>query len=65
MPFLKNFTYHIAAVCSACGDTLLARIRHDNDDGNGAARLQAKLQEVFQRHLEEKHHVKNELNRSA
>jgi hypothetical protein len=65
MLFLKNFTYHIAAVCSACGDTLLTRLRHDKDDGKGAARLQAMLQEVFQRHLAEKHPVKNEFNRTA
>jgi hypothetical protein len=65
MPFLKNLTYHAAAVCSACGDTLLTRLRHDNDDGKGAARLQAKLQEVFQRHLAEKHRMKDELDRTA
>jgi len=65
MPFLKDFSYQIAAVCSTCGDTLLARLRHDNDDGKGAVRLQARLQEVFQRHLAEKHQVKNELNRTA
>jgi hypothetical protein len=65
MPYLKDFDYYVAAVCSACGDTLLARLRADKDDANGATRLRASLEEVFQRHLAAKHKMKDELDRTA
>ena len=63
MPSLKDFDYYVAAVCSTCGDTLLARLRIDKDDG--ATRLRATLEQVFQRHLAEKHPSKKELDRTA
>jgi hypothetical protein len=65
MPDLKDCDYHIAAVCSACGDTLLARLRDQKDDGKGATRLRAKLEEVFQRHVAEKYRKQDELDRTA
>jgi hypothetical protein len=65
MPYLKDFDYYVAAVCSSCGDTLLARHWDRKDDAQGATRLRANLEDVFQRHLAEKHQSKNELNRTA
>jgi len=65
MPFLKDFDYYVAAVCSACGDTLLARFRDRKDDATGPTRLRANLEDVFQRHLAEKHKMKDELDRTA
>jgi hypothetical protein len=65
MPYLKDFDYYVAAVCSTCGDTLLARLRLDKDDAKGPTRLRANLEDVFQRHLAEKHLIKKELDRTA
>jgi hypothetical protein len=65
MPSLKDFDYYVAAVCSACGDTLLARLREQKDVAKAATRLRDRLEEVFQRHRAEKHQSKNELNRTA
>jgi hypothetical protein len=65
MPHLKDFDYYVAAVCSTCGDTLLARLRDRKDDAKGATRLRANLEDVFQRHLAEKHNAKKKLDRTA
>lgn len=65
MPYLKDFDYYVAAVCSVCGDTLFARHRDRKDDAQGATRLRANLEEVFQRHIAEKHRAKDELDRTA
>jgi hypothetical protein len=46
-------------------DTGEARFRDRNDDAKGATRLRARLEEVFQRHLAEKHKMKDELDRTA
>lgn len=65
MPSLKDFDYYVAAVCSACGNTLLARYRDRKDDAKGATRLRDNLEEVFRHHVAEKHQMKDELNRKA
>ncbi len=57
-PYLKDVSYDISAVCSACRDTLLARLVDKNYDAEGPNHLRAKLEEVFDRHLAEKHQAK-------
>jgi hypothetical protein len=61
-PHLKDVSYNISAVCSGCGDTLLTRLVDKKYDAEGATRIQAKLGELFERHLAERHHAHEKSN---
>jgi len=54
-PFLSDVRLDISAVCSACRTFLFAHLKDDKDEHADKPTLRAKLEEIFQRHVTEKH----------